>query len=256
MSTDKRTIDWYNSNAERYTQHVQDPNDSIYHAYYEKPAMYDLLPKISGKTVVTLGCGPGEDTEYLRQQGASRSVGIDISDRLIGIAKTNHPECEFEIMDMEALNFADASFDFAYSSLALSYVKDWATMLAEICRVLKPGSSFLFSCEHPVASGMKVTKSDKGTKLSLVVESDRIEKTIRAEGNYMQQHISGYGISDDVTTWHRPMGQLLNDVISAGFILEKVVEPLPRPEMKKIKPTTYEKLNIVPEFIIVKCKKA
>ncbi|MBU2567031.1 hypothetical protein KKG46_05765, partial [Patescibacteria group bacterium] len=86
MSTDKKTVHWYNNNATGYAAHVRDKNDSIYHSLYEKPAMYSLLPSLKGKTVLSLGCGSGEDSHHLQKKGAKKSVGIDITNKLIDIA--------------------------------------------------------------------------------------------------------------------------------------------------------------------------
>jgi len=44
-------------------------------------------------------------------------------------------------MDATALDFADASFDFAYSLTAFQYVADPARALAELARVARPGGA-------------------------------------------------------------------------------------------------------------------
>lgn len=157
MSTDQRTIDWYNEHADDYASHVKNPNESVYHSLYEKPAMYAELPDLSGKDIISLGCGTGEDSTYLKNKGAKRSVGIDISERLIEKAKQAYPACEFSVMDMEKLEFDDANFDFAYSSLAIHYIEDWSRVFSEVFRILKPNSNFLFSCGHPVDSALEIT---------------------------------------------------------------------------------------------------
>jgi ubiquinone/menaquinone biosynthesis C-methylase UbiE len=174
MSTDKKTIDWYNQNAHIYTAHLQNQTDSVYHAYYEKPAMYSLVPDIKEKHVLSLGCGSGEDSKYLKSFGAKKSIGIDISKNLIKIAQINHPECEFYEMNMEQLDFTNDSFDFVYSSLALHYIEDWTIVFQEVFRVLKPNTYFLFSCQHPIISAMMSEKIDenKSNKLIGVYKND------------------------------------------------------------------------------------
>ena len=52
------------------------------HEYLEKPAMYSLLPKLKNKKVLCIGCGVGEECEYLRKKGAD-VIGIDLSIFLI-----------------------------------------------------------------------------------------------------------------------------------------------------------------------------
>jgi SAM-dependent methyltransferase len=256
MSTDKRTVDWYNRNAQQYADHVRDPADSKYHAHYEKPAMYKLLPDLDGKSVISLGCGPGEDSHYLKEAGASRSVGIDISKGQIDIAKRTYPDCEFLVMDMESLDFPDQFFDFAYSSLALSYVKDWQNLMAEVYRILKPGSKFLFSCEHPVVSAMQLCKKEGSpTVWSLRIERDKAAGKTSFEGDYLNQHPTPHSISEEVTTWHRPFSKIFADIADSGLVVRRLVEPLPLPEMKKLSPTIYQSLKVVPDFLIMELEK-
>src|SRR5436190_336442 len=95
MSTDKKTIDWYNNNAEGFAGHVRNKDESVYHSLYEKPAIYKLIPDLKDKKVISLGCGSGEDSYYLKQQGAELSVGIDIAEELIKIATKSYSDCTF-----------------------------------------------------------------------------------------------------------------------------------------------------------------
>lgn len=98
MSTDKKTIDWYNAHAEEYEQHLLAPETSLYHAYYEKPAMYGLLPDLKGKEVISLGCGTGKDSKYLFDQGISSDDDPSIIDT-VDVLRKAYPEAkvhEFE----------------------------------------------------------------------------------------------------------------------------------------------------------------
>lgn len=189
MPTDKRTVKWYNVHAAEYTQHVRDPNESVYHSLYEKPAMYSLLPDLKGKSVLSIGCGSGEDCHYLAGCGVSKVAGIDISTNLVDIARQSYPECQFDVMDMESLAFDDDSFDFVYSSLAIHYLEDWTKAFCEVYRVLKPGSLFLFSCGHPVYSAMATTQDDNTNKvqqLARIVDTQTDKTSI--VGDYVTRH--------------------------------------------------------------------
>ncbi len=192
--------------------------------------MYSLLPDLQGKSVISLGCGSGEDSVYIKKVGAKTSVGIDVSSELISIAKKSYPECEFYVMDMEKLNFPDASFDFAYSSLALHYIKDWTAAFREIHRVLKPNSYFLFSCMHPV-------KCD-------------IEKTYLTQ-NYFENALGRMTVG----AWRKPFGDIVKYAKEAGFRIDEIIEPQPLSKMREVKASTYEKLTRVPEFIIFRLVK-
>ena len=51
---------------------------------------------------------------------------------------------------MEDVDFPDAAFDVALSSLALHYVADFGGMVEKVYRWLAPGGDFVFSIEHPI----------------------------------------------------------------------------------------------------------
>ena len=256
MSTNKRTIDWYNKNAEGYSRHVLNPDVSVYHSLYEKPAMYNLLPNLKGKTVLSLGCGSGEDCHYLAEHGASKVVGIDISKNLTEIAKRNYPECQFQVMDMENLVFGDASFDFAYSSLAIHYIEDWSKTFSEVYRILKPSSYFLFSTDHPAATAMETFRDDKKMKVQrLSLTKNRQTNEVVIEGNYMKRRILEGKGDFPVTTWHKPLGEICSEATNAGFVIANIVEPKPLPKMKQVSPKDYNILIKIPCFIIFKLQK-
>ncbi|MBI4239677.1 methyltransferase domain-containing protein, partial [Candidatus Uhrbacteria bacterium] len=252
MSTHRSTIKWYNDNAVAYVAHVRNASDSIYHAYYEKPAMYALIPPLKGKHVLSLGCGSGEDASYLKKRGATRSVGIDISRELINIAKQNHPACEFSVMDMEHLTFPAKSFDFAYSSLAIHYLEDWTKVFKLVYKIVKPGSRFLLSCGHPIYSALALTKDRVNIAVrQLAIVKDEKNNTAEIIGDYLtRKKVKDAFGKNTVTLYHKPISEIITEATSAGFLVEKCIEPRPLAQMKKIRPRDYVILNKIPNFII------
>lgn len=253
MSTDDKTLNWYQNRAEKYTDHVRNPDDSVYHSYYEKPAMYALLPDLQGKKVLSIGCGSGEDSNYLKSKGAEVSVGIDLSSELIKIASKTYPDCEFKTMNMEKLEFADESFDFAYSSLAIHYLEDWTIAMKEAYRVLKPNSEFLFSCNHPVRFALVNVSAANIDVSKIEVSKDKVTKEVTITGSYLDKRkIEDALGKDTVNIWHMPIGDISKVIHEAGFLIKTIVEPLPLEGMKEIKPESYKRLQKIPEFIIFK----
>jgi SAM-dependent methyltransferase len=256
MSIDDKSLQFYTRRAVEYAAHVRNPKESVYHAYYEKPAMYALLPDLKGKAVLSVGCGSGEDSMYLKRQGAARSVGIDISPEIIAIAKNSYPECEFHVMNMEDIDFADSSFDFAYSSLAIHYIEDWSKVFVQVYRILKPNSSFLFSCGHPIRFAMD--ENDNGECITRTVQI--IEKTNTGEfiitGDYLAKRkiIDALG-KNTANTWTMPIGDISTAATDAGFLIERIADPRPLEELKAIDPQTFYRLSKIPEFIIFKLRK-
>ena len=70
---------------ERYQQLRQNPismNEVV-----EKPTMFSLLPNLSGKRVLDLGCGTGEHLAHYLAKGARQVVGLDLSERMLEAAE-------------------------------------------------------------------------------------------------------------------------------------------------------------------------
>lgn len=254
MPTNKHTIDWYNQNAQSYAGHLHN-DDGKYHFALEKPAMYAELPDLDGKSVLSLGCGPGEDSAHLRTLGASRSVGVDVSEELLKIAKEKHPECEFYAMDMEQLDFDEDAFDLVYSSLAIHYLPAWKKVLSEAYRVLKPGGEFLFSVGNPVSGAMYQSGDSEIKDMYLGAKIDKSTHEVELYGEYLQPITLRTGGDMDVVIYHRPLSMMINEVLGSGFNLEKMLEPMPTEDMNRVSPLHYKLHQTIPFVVIFKLSK-
>jgi 2-polyprenyl-3-methyl-5-hydroxy-6-metoxy-1,4-benzoquinol methylase len=85
----------------------------------EQPAMKELLPDLKGKDVLDLGCGYGCNCRDFIVKGAKSVTGIDISKKMLDVAKTenNLPGIRYLNMDMNDISGIDGKFDLVYSSL-------------------------------------------------------------------------------------------------------------------------------------------
>jgi trans-aconitate methyltransferase len=94
--------------------------------------------------VLDAGCGPGWVTAYLRDRGLNIS-GIDLSPRLIEIARTNHPEISFEVGSITELPVSNRSLAGITCWWVLHHVPDTSlsTVLAQFFEKLKPGGYLL-----------------------------------------------------------------------------------------------------------------
>ena len=96
-----------------------------------------------GAKVLDLGCGPGIETKKLVGKGLS-VYGLDLSDKLLEIARKNNPAVEFVQGDMRHLPYGDGQFDGVFAKASLLHIpkSDIPQVLAEISRVLKPKGVF------------------------------------------------------------------------------------------------------------------
>lgn len=90
-----------------------------------------MLPDFKGKRVLDLGCGYGWHCIYAMENGASSVVGVDISHKMLEVAKgkTHFPQIEYECCAIEDVDFPEESFDVILSSLAFHYVADYENLI-------------------------------------------------------------------------------------------------------------------------------
>jgi len=95
-----------------------------------------------GKKILEIGCGIGIDLIRFAK-GGSHITGVDLAQQSIQLAKKNFElhglKADLRLMNGEALEFADNSFDMVYAHGVLQYTADANKMAKEMHRVLKPG---------------------------------------------------------------------------------------------------------------------
>ncbi|MFA5207640.1 MAG: methyltransferase domain-containing protein [Candidatus Paceibacterota bacterium] len=125
---DKTVLD-YNSIADKYSR-VREKNWREFDFLFDKY----LLPN---DKVLDLGCGNARFYQSFKNKNVDY-LGIDVSSKLIEIAKNNHPEGKFEVSSIESI--LSDSFDKVYSIAVLHHIPSHQfrlNFLKEIKRVLK-----------------------------------------------------------------------------------------------------------------------
>jgi len=95
----------------------------------------------SGEKILDLGCANGRLWEALQEKKVDY-FGVDISEKLIAIAKDKYPEAKFQIADALNLSFPDNFFDKVFSISVLHNIPSadfQLQYLKETNRVLKNG---------------------------------------------------------------------------------------------------------------------
>jgi len=104
---------------------------TYYHRLLEKYLQY-LIP--SNSSVIEIGCGTGD---LLAALNPERGVGIDISPKMVEVAKKKFPHLQFEAGDLEDLKIEE-KFDYVVVIETIGYVDDIQSAFKELRKVCKP----------------------------------------------------------------------------------------------------------------------
>lgn len=224
--------------------------ETNYNDLLEQPAMAKLLPDLIEKTVLDLGCGYGHNCVDFVRCGAKRVVGVDISEKMLAVARSESAEKQIEYVNMSMTDIAMLSekFDFIYSSLAFHYIKDFDFFAKVMYSVLNADGQLLFSQEHPIITATvdgngHFNKDENGTRVSYTF-SNYNEPGERKVHWYV----------DGVIKYHRTFSGIVNALAKAGFVIEEISEPVPEDWAVEKLPTIVKEY-IKPNFLIVKARK-
>ena len=225
----------YDAVADRYARQV---DTNPYNAEYDRPATLALLPPVAGRDVLDAGCGAGWYAERLVEAGA-RVTGIDASARMVDHARARLGDrAALRVADLAApLPFSDGSFDLVLSALVLHYLADIVPTMREFRRVLRPEGTLVFSTHHPCH------------------EADRLEQAGRAVDYFATEVVDEDWENVGPVRFHRrPLTAVFESLATAGFVVERVVEPRPTEAFRRLKPEAYARLLRRPEFLCVRAR--
>ncbi|MEP6783061.1 MAG: ubiquinone/menaquinone biosynthesis methyltransferase [Acidobacteriota bacterium] len=107
-----------------------------------KRKLVSLAQVRPGERALDLAAGTGDIAFAVADRGA-RTIGLDITHRMLQLASAKSNTARFITADMTSLPFASSSFDLVTTGYGLRNVPDLNTAIDEIARVLKPGGRLL-----------------------------------------------------------------------------------------------------------------
>ena len=222
----------YEGIASKYAETV---DTKPWNAYYERPAVISLLPSLMNARVLDAGCGSGWYTEYLLSRGAAVTA-FDVNLEFVTLTRARVGERAHVLRaDLAApLDFAgDGEFDVVVCPLVMHYLKDWQPVFCEFHRILKPHGVLVFSTHHPFMDWKLFNKEDYFA-VELLEDEWEIGK---------------------VRFYRRPLTAVSQALNSAGFFIERLLEPQPTEDFRRVDPEGYERLTKNPWFLVVRGRK-
>ncbi|SDS11788.1 class I SAM-dependent methyltransferase [Actinoplanes derwentensis] len=115
-------------------------------------AMLDLFAEMTaavGTEVADVGCGTGRLLPYLAGRGLSPR-GVDLSPRMIEVARRDNPGYDYQVADLRELPFEDMSLAGVVCWFSLIYLAPDARVRAftELARVVRPGGCLVTAFKH------------------------------------------------------------------------------------------------------------
>ena len=126
-----------------------------------RPAVYELCGEVKDARVVDLGCGEGYCTREMARRGARETLGIDLSARMIELAREHEAREPLGIRYREGnvvgLDLDSESVDLVLAVFVFSYMtcEEMARSFREVRRVLDDGGRFVFAVPHPCLPFMR-----------------------------------------------------------------------------------------------------
>jgi len=127
-------------------RHLRPSGSHTDHDSYARHLYQAFGPHCTGGTTLEIGPGASLGTSALLARDGCRAFAMDLVDlrspeqkSALSAIDLNHAEVPYLLGNIEAMPFADQSFDFVFSNSCLEHVPDPARALSEIARILRPG---------------------------------------------------------------------------------------------------------------------
>jgi len=234
-------VELSNSEAERLRAFEREGHDALAESYQAFLAavtalatdpLFDVVHLRPGTRLLDVACGPGALAAEAANRSA-RSVGVDLSPRMIEMAQRLYPGIEYREADVEQLPFPDRSFDAVVCAFGLGHFPRPELAVAECVRTLSPGGRIAFSwwgdpsrqriqgifreaiAEVGVSASADLPQGHNAFRFSKSAEFFRLLDGAGLAEVKVTEHAATYLVPDTETLWRGGLGSL---VLTGGLI--------------------------------------
>lgn len=186
----------------------------------------DLIARIEDniKTIIDLGCGPGNSTHMLGKQFPnSQILGLDNSPEMIDCARRDYPQYQFETCDLTTDLAHLGQFDLVFSNACLQWVPDHTSLLPRLKELVRSGATFAaqvpMNYDQPIHQIIKETTNNH--KWRVAFQESRQQHTLTPSDyfNLMKANYPDFDIwsttymhqlnaHEDIIQWYKGTGLL------------------------------------------------
>ena len=227
----------YNEHAEEYARAIK---NNTFNAHYERPSLISLLPELQGKSILDLGCGPGEYYDFFLNEKCSHITAVDISHSMVEIVRERYGaavDSYRQDLNLGLPNEESSTHDLVVSALTIHYIKNISLLFKEVYRVLNKNGLFVFSTHHPFHDFSYSESSD-------YFDTEKLTQTWQTIGKPVE-----------VSFYRRPLSETFKALSEAGFHITYISEGKPSEELESISIEDYKRLTTKPYFLFVRCQK-
>lgn len=244
MRTDEKIIsDIYNKFGEYYHNSRKKTSGRLHNEFIDIPATVSLLPKrLTNKKILDAGCGSGIYSMLLAEKGG-KVTGVDISKKMIEIAMSQTPKrlkIKYVVGGLYNLPFQNSSFDIIVCNYVLENVENLLKVFKQFYNVLTPKGVCIISLSHFIRRNSIPTVKD-GKEQWII-------------NNYFNSELgtSDFGGGMIVPKYRRTLQTYVDALSKSGFVIERILEPQPIPEGRRVDKEGYEKAMRLPQVITMK----
>ena len=167
------------------------------------------IPAVDARSVIDIGCGPGNSTQLLVERFPEASVrGLDSSGDMIEAARKRLPQVRFDQADIAGWS-ETGPFDVIFANAVFQWLPDHATLLPSLVDKLAPGGSLAIqmpdNLEQPAHRMMRevAAQGPWADKLAHIAG----QRTTLADATSYYQMLCGSSSRVDVwrTTYHHSL---------------------------------------------------
>lgn len=124
-------------------------------------AIREEIARIGGD-ILEVACGPGIEYEGIRRAGLNVTyTGVDVTPKMVELARRRFPEARFLLADVQQLPFSDGSFDLVFAKDLFEHLTGFEPGITEMYRVARRAVVVHFF--RPLVDGPTDYRIDSGS---------------------------------------------------------------------------------------------